>query len=201
VTEPFDERKSYLAIKAHEGMIAFVSFLIKVTEKQDQKEGILKISSFDKPFGGGYLTLTFIVDIGDGAPLKDELNRCFQRLTERSLRQHMGLEFESLNRVSLNRIAHVSDWQIEEINIHFKAFRGEQKTIVEQYLLPALERLLPCSFHPVEWWPEDKVKRAASSERIEDSLFAFQFGCWRISFLIVLRILPRYFKFWKKTIQ
>jgi hypothetical protein len=30
--KPFDERKSYLSIKAHEGMIAFAGFLIEIVE-------------------------------------------------------------------------------------------------------------------------------------------------------------------------
>ena len=46
--KPFDEKQSYLSIKAHEGMIAFVGFLIEIAEGEDKKEGILKISSFEK---------------------------------------------------------------------------------------------------------------------------------------------------------
>ena len=46
--KPFDEKKSYLSIKAHEGMIAFAGFLIEVVEGEAKKEGILKISSFKK---------------------------------------------------------------------------------------------------------------------------------------------------------
>ena len=164
VTEPFDEKKSYLSVKANEGMIAFVSFLIKVQEDQDQKEGILKISSFKKPYGGGYLTLTFIVDTGDNPAIRDQLNRHFEGLTEASMRQHIGKELEALNKVSLDTVADIEDWSIKEINAHFRKLKGEEKTVVEQLLLPALETVLPCTFQPVEWWPLDKVKQAASSE-------------------------------------
>ncbi len=163
VTDSFNEKKSYISIKAHEGMIAFVSFLIKLQGDKAQKEGILKISSSKKPYGGGYLTLTFMVDTDGYSPIKDELNQYFEMLTEKSLRENMGIKFETLSKVSLDTVAHIEDWYIEELHIHFKALAGEEKTIVEQYLLPALKKSLPCTFQPVEWWPLDKIERAAAS--------------------------------------
>ena len=164
MTEPFDEKKSYLSIKAHEGMIAFVSFLIKVEGDRDPKEGILKIASSKKPYGGGYLTLTFMVDTADDPSFKDRLERHFERLKESALYEHIGGNLEGINKVSLDTVAKIEDLHIEEINVHLRTCRGGEKTEVEQSLLPAIEKVLPCKFQPVEWWPLDKVKRAASSE-------------------------------------
>jgi len=165
VTEPFDPKKSYMSVKANEGMISFVSFLINLEEGKAAKEGILKISSFIKPYGGGYLTLTFIVDTGGAADIKERLDGSFEGLTEQSLRDHMGAELERMNKVSLDTVAHIENWYLEEINVHFRRLEGVEKTIVEQSLLPALENALPCTFQPVEWWPMEKVKQAASSEQ------------------------------------
>ena len=164
VTKPFDEKKSYLSIKAHEGIIAFVSFLIKGLKDRGPKEGILKIASSKKPYGGGYLTLTFMVDTPDNPSMRDQLDRHFEGLTESVLYEHMGGNLEGINKVSLDTVAQIEDWYIEEINVHFRSFKGGEKTEVEQSLLPALEKVLPCTFQPVEWWPIDKVKRAAASE-------------------------------------
>ena len=56
----YDPRKSYLSLKAHENMLAFVGFRFQAG--QAREEGVIKLSCFQKPYGGGYLTLTIIVD-------------------------------------------------------------------------------------------------------------------------------------------
>ena len=160
VTEPFDPKKSYLSIKTHEGIIAFAGFLFHLEENGPEKEGILKISSFHKAYGGGYLTLTFIVDTGDNPALRDQLDPWFNRLTESALREHIGQQLERINKVSLDALAHVENWYIEEINLYFRSVEGEEKTLIEQCLIPAIQNILPCTFHPVEWWPAAQAGKA-----------------------------------------
>ncbi len=70
MTQEFDPRKSYLAVKANEKMIAYAGFAVVFEEDGKRKEGVVKISSFHRPYGGGYLTLTFIVDKGRDDALK-----------------------------------------------------------------------------------------------------------------------------------
>ena len=60
---------------------------------------------------------------------------------------------------------HVQDWYVEEINIHLTALKGEEKAIVEKSLIPAFEKILPCSFQPVEWWPMENGEAATPSEQ------------------------------------
>jgi hypothetical protein len=84
MTQEFDPKKSYLAVKAHEKMIAYVGFGIQVGDDHRSKDGVIKISSFQRPYGGGYITLTFIVDTEDGRELKDHLKQIFNKLTQKS---------------------------------------------------------------------------------------------------------------------
>ena len=163
--QPFDEKKSYLSIKAHEGMIAFVGYLMEIEEGEAKKEGILKISSFHKAYGGGSLTLTFIIDTQDLPAVKESLDRHFANLTETTLKPFVGKTLERINKVKLDEVLHVQDWYVEEINVHLTALKGEEKTIVEKSLIPAFEKILPCSFQPVEWWPmESRVSEEPSEQ-------------------------------------
>ena len=162
--KPFDEKKSYLSIKAHEGMIAFVGFLIEIVEGEARKEGVLKISSFKKAYGGGYLTLTFIVDTEDLPAIREHLDSRFANLTKSALEPFIGKSLERINKVQLDEVLHVHNWYVEEIHIHLTALKGEEKPIVEQCLLPAFEKILPCSFQPVEWWPMESRETVESSE-------------------------------------
>ena len=65
MTQEFDPQKSYLTVKAHEKMIAYVAFKIQDGKEGQNQEGVIKISSFQRPYGGGYITLTFIMDTKD----------------------------------------------------------------------------------------------------------------------------------------
>ena len=164
MTEPFDPKKSYLSIKAHEGIIAFVGFQIRFTEKAPLKEGVLKIASEYKAYGGGSLTLTFIVDTKDDSQLKQQLDQMFKGLTEKSLRENIGSNMNRLSKVSLDMLADVEDWYIQEISVHFRILKGEEKPVVEQSVLPALEKVLPVTFQPVEWWPIHRTTETPASE-------------------------------------
>ena len=93
MTKPFDPKKSYLSIKSHEGIIAFVGFNIRLAPEDAVKEGVLKIASNYKAYGGGSLTLTFIVDTSREKDLKQRLNQLFKEITEESLREKIGANF------------------------------------------------------------------------------------------------------------
>jgi hypothetical protein len=162
--KPFDEGKSYLSIKAHEGIIAFVGFLIEIVEGEAKKEGVLKISSSEKAYGGGCLTLTFIVDTEDLPAIKEHLVRHFANLTASALEPFIGKILERIDKVQLHQVLHVHNWYVEEINIHLTVLKGKEKPIVEQCLLPAFEKILPCSFLSLEWWPMESRETEDSSK-------------------------------------
>ena len=137
-------------------MIAYVGFAIVFEEIGKNKEGVVKISSFHRPYGGGYLTLTFIVDKGQDDALKAQLEKSFSRITETSLKPLLGRDFERMVKVDLDMLDETKGWHIEEINVYFRTIVEREKVLVEEKLLPALACILPCSFEAVEWWPEGR---------------------------------------------
>ena len=170
MTEEFDPRKSYLAVKANEKMIAYVGFVVQLEEDGKSKEGVVKISSLHRPYGGGYLTLTFIVDKGQDDILKAQLEKLCDKITESSLRPQLGKDFEKMVKVDLDMLEEIKGWYIEEINIYFRTIAEREKVLVEEKLLPALECILPCKFEPVEWWPKGRKTELSSDVQIEKQI-------------------------------
>jgi len=156
MTQEFDPKTSYLSVKAHEKMIAYVGFGTGFGADGQSKEGIIKISSFHRPYGGGYITLTFIVDTEDNKELKAHLKRLFDELTEDSLKPYLGKDMEKTVRVSLDSLEEIPEWYIEEISVHFKNIDDREDVLIDEKLIPALKSCLSFSFDPVEWWPADK---------------------------------------------
>jgi hypothetical protein len=148
MTREFDPKKSYLAVKANEKMIAYVGFYIHLEESGERKEGIVKISSFQRAYGGGYLTLTFIVDKGQDETLIEQLEQFCANLTEDALEPLLGKEF----------------------NVYFRSIAGREKTLVESILIPALEKILPCKFDAVEWWPEGKESQTPAAKDVAENI-------------------------------
>ena len=168
MTQEFDARKSYLAVKASEKMVAFVGFVIALEKDDKTKEGVVKISSYHRPYGGGNLTLTFIVDRGQDEKLIDaHPQRLCDNLTEENLRPLLEKGFERMVKVDLDSLERSEGWYIEEINVYFRTIEGREKVLIEQQLFPAIEKLLPCKFDPVEWWPEGRKTQTPEKEEIE----------------------------------
>jgi hypothetical protein len=167
MTREFDPKKSYLTIKAHEKMIAYASFLIRLEDYDADKEGVIKISKFQRPYGGGQLTLTFIINTDGDVKLKADLNTIFKNLTDESMRPFLGRSFEKVVKVSLDSLAQIKDWYVEEINVHFRSWEERENVLVEGKLIPALQSVLSFSFDPVEWWPEYMAPQSLISKEIE----------------------------------
>jgi hypothetical protein len=170
MTKEFDPRKSYLAVKANEKMIAYVGFAVQLEADGKSKEGIVKISSLHRPYGGGYLTLTFIVDKGRDDILKTQFEKLCDKITEASLRPHLGKDFEKMVKVDLDMLEEIKGWYIEEINVYFHTIAEREKVLVEEKLLPALECILPCKFEPVEWWPKGRKTELSGDAQIEEPI-------------------------------
>jgi hypothetical protein len=167
MTQEFDARKSYLVVKASERMVAFVGFVIPLEEDGKTKEGIVKISSFHRPYGGGYLTLTFILDKGKDEALIDRYQQLCDNLTDDTLRPLLEKGFERMVKVKLDSLESNKTWYIEEINVYFQTIEGREKVLIEGQLFPAIEKLLPCKFNSVEWWPEGRKTYTPEEDEIE----------------------------------
>ena len=170
MTREFDPKKSYLAVKANEKMIAYVGFNIHLEDSGESKEGVVKISSFLRAYGGGYLTLTFIVDKRQNEALVNQLEQLCASITEDALAPLLGQEFERMVKVDLDLLEETKGWYVEEINVYFRSIAGREKTLVEGLVIPALEKILPCKFDAVEWWPKGKDAEAPRTKDVDDSL-------------------------------
>ena len=170
MTREFDAHKSYLAVKASEKMIAFVGFVIPLDEDDKTKEGVVKISSFHRPYGGGYLTLTFIVDKGQNEGIAEHYQRMCDDLTEDAIRPLLETGFEKMVKVNLDSLESSKTWYVEEINVYFKTLEGREKVLIEEQIVPAIEKLLPCKFDPVEWWPEGRETKTPEQEAFEEKI-------------------------------
>jgi hypothetical protein len=160
MTQEFDPKKSYLSVKAHEKMIAYVGFRVQYGKDGRDQEGVIKISSFQRPYGGGYITLTFIMDTKDDKDLKDNLSQRFNSLTEDSLKPFLGEDMEKIVKVSLDSLEKIPGWYIEEVSVYFSKIEDRENVLIEDQLIPALASSLSFSFDPVEWWPADKPLEA-----------------------------------------
>jgi len=158
----FDTRQSYLAVKAHEGIIAFAGLLIDIDELTKHKEGIVKIASNERAYKGDYLTLTFMIDAAGGDNYKTILNQRFASVREDSLRPWLGKELEMVNTQPLNDLQLHASWFIEEVNLYLRTAGGSKKTLIEQDLIPAFEKILPCKFKALEWWPQETLTSPSS---------------------------------------
>jgi hypothetical protein len=170
MTQEFDPKKSYLAVKANEKMIAYVGFTIHLGEKGEKKEGVVKIASFQRAYGGGYLTLTFIVDREQDEKFLKQPEQMYANLTEDALKPLLGKEFERMVKVDLDSLEDVRGWYIEDINVYFRSIAGQEKVLVESRIIPALEKILPCRFDAVEWWPEGRETEAPEGKEIEEQV-------------------------------
>jgi hypothetical protein len=142
MTREFDPKKSYLTLKAHEKMIAYVGFRFPIDGKDRGREGVIKISSFNRPYGGGQLTLTFIIDTEGDEALRHRLDDLFKRISDASVRSKLGNSFEKVVKVSLDALADIHSWYVEEVSIH--------------------------DFEKIEWWPENLAQRPLSRKEIDE---------------------------------
>jgi hypothetical protein len=170
MTQEFDPKKSYLAVKAHEKMIAYVGFDIQFGDDHRSKDGVIKISSFQRPYGGGYITLTFIVDTENNRELEDHLKHIFNKLTQDCLKPSLGNDLQRLVKVSLDSLEEIPEWYIEELTIHLSSFSERLDVLIEEQLLPALKSCLSFSFDPVEWWPADRPVEEPKEESLMEHL-------------------------------
>jgi hypothetical protein len=180
MTGEFDPKKSYLAMKAHEDMIAFIGFQCPWGSAK-VKEGVVKISQSARAYGRGSFTLTFIVDTSGEDALRDRLRNAVQRLSKADFQPFLGNALDQVGTVSLDALAEMDDWYIEEVNIHLHAFEDRLSVLIEERLLPALDRALDFKFDSVQWWPRGRKMTPPSTREIEThrspkSLFQRWFG-------------------------
>ena len=180
MVERFNPKKSYLAMKAHEKMLAFIGFRCR-WDPGETKEGVVKITASDLAYDRGNVTLTFIVDTAGEDRVKDRLQRAFQSLSEADFEPFLGKSLQQVVKVSLDSLAGMQDWYIQEVNIRLRAVQERESVLIEELLLPALDRALDFEFDAVQWWPRERAPVPPGAEEINahsspKSLFLRWFG-------------------------
>jgi hypothetical protein len=158
-TLPFDLKKSYLSLKAHENMIGYASFGIRLDGGQS-REGVIKIAAQRLPYGGGQYTLTVLVDTEGQPAVKAQLDALVQNLCADLFRPHLGQGFERLVTMPLDAFALHPGWLITELTFHFRRTDERDSVMLEEKLLPALTSVLPITIDSVEWWPVGRTQPA-----------------------------------------
>ncbi len=159
----YDLSQITLSLKSNEKVIAFNGFII-YQEQKPAGEGVLKISSFTRSDWSGYLTLTFIIDTDSAPGIRDRLTGVFAGINETAVRRFFPGPFETVLRCPMDSLSKSGKWYFEEINIYFKALKGKERAITEQHLIPALEKILPFRFDPLEWWDQHPLKAQKASQ-------------------------------------
>lgn len=172
----YDLSKMTLELKSNENLTGFTGFSIE--DGAGIREGVLKISSFYRPDGNGYLTLTFIMDVPEDGPAREKLGNRFNTITETTLRPFFADIVETVLRCPMDSLAQSRSWQYDEINIYIKSLKGIERRIIEHQLMPALKQLLPFRFEAMEWWetkPEaiHLVKQAPVKSESESIISTF----------------------------
>lgn len=149
--EPYDLMGSVLSTKADEQMIGFAGFLRPGAGDSPALEGMVKVSAFHRADGSGYLTLTFIIDCDIGASAAERRDRLGKPDPE-ELRKRLGSNFEMLINIPLSQTSIASPFFIEEFDVYFRHLQGQERTLAESTLFPALGQLLGLTFESLHAW-------------------------------------------------
>ncbi len=147
-----DLKKDLKRFKADEHMLGFAGFSLAIAPDRSL-DGVLKIASESREGGGGYLTLTIIVDTCSDAAACADVERMLGRLGRPQAPLSLGPGFDYAE-----PFAPILDdggaLYMGELTLFFKTLDGLEKVIVRRLVLPALEKALAIAFEPVSWWDE-----------------------------------------------
>ncbi|MFZ4791308.1 MAG: hypothetical protein ACOYMW_10540 [Candidatus Competibacteraceae bacterium] len=166
----YDVTQSLFSAKASEGMIAFAGFRVCDAENAAGSEGVLKIAAFTRPDGGGYLTLTFVIDLEGNANQRSELQARFRRVDQDTLAARLGADFEMLLEVPLNIFAETTQFYIEELNLYFHRLAGRERWLLEDQAIPMLGQLLDFVFDPLDWLAETQNRISPATVEHPDQM-------------------------------
>ncbi len=171
----YDITQSLFSAKASEGMIAFTGFVVADVAHPEGGEGVLKIAAFTRPDGGGYLTLTFVVDLEGNAHQRSELQAQFRRVDQEVLTARLGPDFEMLIEVPLNTFAETTQFYVEELNLYFCRLAGRERQLLEDLAIPMLSQILGFRFDPLEWVAETPRRTSpASAEHFDQTTLSLK---------------------------
>jgi hypothetical protein len=163
--ESYDITESLFSAKADEGMIAFTGFEMGASDDLDAREGVLKISAFNRPDSNGYLTLTFLIDLAVEQTQRAALHARFRRADQAALTHRLDRDFEMLLEIPLSTFANAERFYVEEMNLYFKRLAGRERPLLEGSVLPTLADLLDIRFQPLEWVDQNANAEAPAPDQ------------------------------------
>lgn len=179
MSDVLDLKQAVLDLKADERMIAFTGLTASFPEKGLEFPGVLKVAACTRGDGGGYLTLTFVVDVGEDPSLSGRLAQRLGALTAEALEPYTGAELEMMVAAPLGSLASVGQWCLQEYSFYFHKLRGRERRLLEDLLLPAIRSLLGISFQTTEWMPETPPHAETAPEETGTHSGAFLAAAFR----------------------
>ncbi|MGE4558276.1 MAG: hypothetical protein AB7D07_15840 [Desulfovibrionaceae bacterium] len=152
--------------KAKEKFLAFSGVEVSLPHRDAPKGGVVKVGGHVRGDGSGYLCLTFLIEADDDV-LSTELHKTFATLSEDELRAMLGRDFIYLIEIGPER---VHWWFVDEIFFYFKSLQGNSRTILQEKLLPALQKALPLGFNDLQWWGAEKDEEDLAEHKVESLL-------------------------------
>ncbi len=146
--------------KADENMLGFSVFTRTACPKLPALEGMVKIAAFQRPDGSGYLTLTFLIDRDEAAPLPPS-GRWIGPLDEAFLEARLGPRFEMAMDLMLPQDSDASPVFIEEMDLYFRPLAEDALAMVAEELFPVLSDCLKLTFEPLEPWSNPSLEGIA----------------------------------------
>jgi hypothetical protein len=146
-----DLRKELQRAKARPDMFAFAGFAIAPPGTAPRR-GVLTVTRKRRPDGSGQLKCSFMVDVEGG--VDEAVSDIFKRLATQVL-DPLGQDFEYALPLARRELRD-SLWFVQEADFSFKDIERRGRDFLANRLLPALQRALPLSFDPVEWWLEER---------------------------------------------
>lgn len=151
MTEAYDVTESLFAGKADEKMIAFCGFSVPTDAGETPCDGVLKVASLTRGDHSGYLTLTLIMDTEGDAAQRARLKALFARLEQGRFESDLGGGFEMALAMPLDPFVASKQFYVEELNLYFRDLEGRERTLLDDWIIPALGREFGLRFERLEW--------------------------------------------------
>lgn len=154
MTEVIDLRQDFITAKSKENVVAFAGFRLTTPQADQQRDGLLAVSSRRRNDGSGYITLTFMIDTENDPAANQLIVQTFKKLEKKDLNVRLGQDFETMIETSVD-FDQNENWFMDSFSFYFDHVGKIKRYHVEGKLVPTFEALLPVKIDSVEWLPDD----------------------------------------------
>lgn len=148
-----DLRKELDRAKTKPNLFAFAGFTLALPDASARR-GVLTATLASRADGSGRLKCAFLVDVEGEAGIDEAVSLIFRRLAAQVL-DPLGQDFEYALPLARRELRD-SLWFVQEADFSLKNVERLGRDFLANRLLPALQRSLPLTFDPVEWWGDEQ---------------------------------------------